>query len=98
MQLQDQASILREKVNNDESATDNEEVDILNLPPRSEKHSQSKGQTKETNQPDKTYLWVSRGIAIAFICMIVFIVYYLTYEMPIQEIKKDGIHPINIVN
>ncbi|WP_221565249.1 hypothetical protein [Alkalihalobacillus sp. TS-13] len=98
MKVQDQASILREKVNNDEIAMDNDEVDILNLPPRSEKHSRSKGQTKEATQPDKTYLWITRGIAIAFICMIVFIVYYLTYEMPFQEIKKDGIQPINIVN
>ncbi|WP_261129171.1 hypothetical protein [Bacillus sp. Marseille-Q3570] len=98
MEPLDQASILRKKVNNDEIAMDKEKVDILNLPPRSEKHSRSKGQTKETKSPEKSYLWITRGIAIAFICMIVFIVYYLTYEMPIQEIKKDGIHPVNIVN
>ncbi|WP_408006560.1 hypothetical protein ACJROX_17890 [Pseudalkalibacillus sp. A8] len=99
MEKQDQATLLREKVNDiaDPSLHSNE-VDIMNLPPRSEKHSGTGAQQKKTISQGKFHLWITRGIVISFLCMIFFIVYYLSSDMDMdQEMKKDTVRLINII-
>ncbi|MCF6408262.1 hypothetical protein [Pseudalkalibacillus salsuginis] len=99
MDLQDQASSLRGKVNDiAEPPLQSHEVDIMNLPPRSVKHLRSRAQQKKTISQGKLHLWITRGIVISFLCMIFFIVYYLSSDMNMdQEMKKGTVRLINII-
>ncbi len=68
MDLQDQASSLREKVSDVANPPlHSHEVDIMNLPPRSEKHSRSRAQQKKKISQGKLHLWITRGIVISFL-------------------------------
>ncbi|WP_349407597.1 hypothetical protein [Pseudalkalibacillus sp. SCS-8] len=98
MTQHDQASSLRNKVkpvsNLEMNAIqDTEEIDVLNLPPRSSKHRKSPKKTtqKETPYSGKGHIWVTRGIVIAFIFLLFFTIFYFTNGFNlIPEIESES--------
>lgn len=79
MAHQDQASNLRDiVVNGPVEEQFREEVDVLSLPSRSERHK-PKGKTKPEQEKKISinwHLWISRGIAFLFISLLVGLIVY----------------------
>ncbi len=94
----DQASHLRSRMNNGR-VSEKEEVDIFNLPPRSEKHrSIKKTEQKETTPSGKIHIWITRIIVLAFLGLLAFIVFYFSNGFELNdELKKDAVKLIDIV-
>ncbi|MGM7701711.1 hypothetical protein ACSVDE_08265 [Pseudalkalibacillus sp. Hm43] len=94
----DQASDLRAKMNNGH-VSEKDEVDILHLPPRSEKHrSNKKTKQKETTPSGKIHIWITRIIVVAFLGLLVFTVFYFSNGFDLNdELKKDAVKLIDIV-
>jgi hypothetical protein len=92
----DQASELRAKVFSEKVVKKDEEMDIFNLPPRSKIHSK-KSQEKETIHSGKIHLWVTRSIVFAFICLLIFTVFYFSSSQLNGKFKKDAVNLIDVI-
>ncbi|WP_257347758.1 hypothetical protein [Pseudalkalibacillus decolorationis] len=80
MSHQDQASNLSDKhfdVNSNETI---EVVDVQSLPTRTERRRKEREQQKKTSASINWHLWVTRGIAFLFICLLVGLIVYFSSE------------------
>lgn len=99
MSQNDQASELRAKVISEKEVKKEEEMDVFNLPPRSKTHGTSKkSQEKETTHSGKIHLWVTRSIVLAFLCLLIFTMFYFSSGSQLNEkLKKDAVNLIDII-
>ncbi|WLD91859.1 hypothetical protein [Alkalihalobacillus sp. AL-G] len=94
----DQASKLRDQLFDDKQETSIEEIDVLSLPSRSERH-QSRGKEKQNKESAAInwHIWITRGIAFLFISLLVALIVYYTqgqWNIPTNT-KEDNL--LNII-